>query len=126
VRSDWQRPVNVPAAVVRGCLPISGTYYFGENSGLAMRPRFLGEADDDVVSPLKRIEHTPPFLIAYGSEDFPHLVMQAETMAEALRKRDTDVQSLELAGCDHLGASLIAGEIDGPWSKPATAWINGH
>src|SRR5690606_545495 len=30
------------SANVRGCAPISGIYYFGENAGMAVRPRFLG------------------------------------------------------------------------------------
>jgi len=29
--------------VIKGCLPISGVYRFGEGSGLSVRPRFLGE-----------------------------------------------------------------------------------
>ena len=32
------------ANLVRGCLPISGVYEFGDGSGLTAHPRFLGEA----------------------------------------------------------------------------------
>src|SRR5690606_18240698 len=42
VRRDWQTGFGLPIDVVRGCLPVSGVYDFGAESGLSQRPRFLG------------------------------------------------------------------------------------
>ena len=127
VRSDWQAPRDLPADVVTGCLPISGVYTFGAGSGLSMRPRFLDEESKETsASPLAFIDKPPPFLIAYGSDDFPHLREQAREMTSALRSAGGEVESIELAGCDHLGASYMAGEADGPWVTAAAAWIRAH
>lgn len=126
VRSDWQEQYGLPTGVVRGCLPISGTYLFGENSGLSMRPRFIGDTDDVAVSPIAQIKRTPPFLIAFGSEDFPHLITQSRDMAAALAQAGGNVECLELENCDHLGASLAAGEADGVWIKHAAKWMDLH
>src|SRR5262245_34776949 len=60
--------------LVRGCLPLSGVFEFGDGSGLSVRPRFLGadEANDRLASPRFQLAPPlPPFLVAYGSKDFP-------------------------------------------------------
>ena len=123
VRNDWQAGYGLPDSVVRGCLPISGTYLFGEASGLSMRPRFIGEASDEEVSPITQIATHVPFFISFGDRDFPHLVTQSHDMAAALRGAGSEVEILELDDCDHLGASFAAGEIDGIWIKQASDWI---
>ena len=127
VSTDWHARTGVPEAAMRGCLPISGVYEFGGASGMSKRPRFLGDADSETsASPVKNIARVSPFLIAYGSDDFPHLRSQAQEMESALKRRDGDVESIELAACDHLGASYAAGETGGTWITAATAWIKAH
>lgn len=128
VRRDWQTGFGLPIDVVRGCLPVSGVYDFGAESGLSQRPRFLGPVGNETAaSPLSNIDGTPPpFLIAHGSEDFPHLMRQAERMEEALRARGGDATRIVLAGRNHFSASFAAGEPDGPWLKPALDWIQRH
>ncbi|MEX2201293.1 MAG: alpha/beta hydrolase [Dongiaceae bacterium] len=128
VRRDWQAGYDLPADIVRGCLPISGVYDFGPDSGLAQRPRFLGPADNDLpASPLFNIEgEPPPFFLAHGDCDFPHLIRQAAAMEEALRARGGDATRLVLAGRDHFSASYAGGEPDGPWVNPALVWIKSH
>ena len=68
VRRDWQRKYGLSEGVLRGCIPVSGTYLFGEKSGLSNRPRFLGPPDDmneAPASPLLNIQGIPPpFLLA--------------------------------------------------------------
>lgn len=128
VRRDWQADYDLPADIVKGCLPISGVYDFGPDSGLSQRPRFLGaEGNEIAASPIFNIEGAPPpFLIAHGSEDFPHLIRQAERMEEALRARGGDATRIVLAGRNHFSASIAAGEPDGPWVEPALDWIKQH
>jgi acetyl esterase/lipase len=129
VRSNWQTGLGLPHDVVKGCLPVSGVYRFGEGSGLSVRPRFLGpegEAVERAASPLRNIQGTPPpFLIAHGDRDFPHLMGQAEEMELALRAAGGRVERIVLPGCDHLGASLAAGEPAGPWAPRVIEWIAG-
>lgn len=130
VRRDWQAGRGLEPDVIRGCLPLSGVFDFGPQSGLTMRPRFLGPEDsgnEGPASPLSQIDgKPPPFLIAYGDDDFPHLMTQAQKMADALERAGGDVERLELPKASHLGASLAAGDPDGLWVTTASAWMRRH
>lgn len=130
VTSDWRTARGLPADVLRGCLPISGVYQFGADSGLSMRPRFLGPESaetDRQASPLAFVSSAaPPFLMAWGTKDFPHLVAQGERMASALRDAGVSAETVVLDGRDHFGASLAGGEPDGPWVPRAVDWIASH
>jgi arylformamidase len=127
VRRDWQKKLNLPGNVLKGCLPISGVYRFGETSGLSIRPRFLGPEGNGAemaASPILHIQGTPPpFFIACGESDFPHLVRQANEMADALRATGATTTFVVLPGRTHFTASLAAGEPDGPWVRGAVAFM---
>ncbi|MGB7102664.1 MAG: alpha/beta hydrolase [Xanthobacteraceae bacterium] len=116
-----------PDLRLRGCLPISGVYDFGPASGLSARPRFLGSADsgnEQPASPIANIPSAPPpFLIAHGSEDFPHLIVQAQRMENALKAAGGNVELLALPGRTHFTASYAGGEPDGPWVARAVDWM---
>ena len=96
VRDDWQEAAGVPADVIRGALPVSGVYDFTDGNGMPARPRFLGEETgiDFDASPIHTIANTPPFLMAWGDRDFPHLIVQAEKMAKALRATKSSASSI--------------------------------
>ncbi|MBS28685.1 MAG: hypothetical protein CL566_07130 [Alphaproteobacteria bacterium] len=128
VRSDWQSPLGLPDDVIKGALPVSGVFDFTEGNGMPMRPRFLGEDPDNDrdASPIHTISRTPPFYLSWGDADFPHLITQAEQMARALYNAGGDVETLVLAGCDHLGASYACGENGGVWISGLTSWLNNH
>ena len=125
VRRDWQVEQGLPINIIKGCLPISGVYRFGEGSGLSKRPRFLGDDDrnDRAASPVLLISNPAPFLIAYGEKDFPHLIVQAEEMTKALRDANGSVDFILFAGRDHFTSHLAGGEPDGPWVNRAIAFI---
>ena len=125
VRRDWQCALGLPVDIVRGCLPLSGVYDFTETSGLTNRPRFLGERGNErEASPLHNLQSPlPPFLIAHGSEDFPHLMRQAETFEGAVRAAGGAVERIVLPGRNHFRASYAGGEADGPWVRPALAFM---
>jgi len=127
VRRDWQHRFALPSDVIRGCAPVSGVYRFDAGSGLSMRPRFLGTEENEIpASPLHNIQSVPPpFLISFGSRDFPHLKIQAQEMADALGRAGGDVRMLELADRDHLGASLACGDADGQWATTVLGWLRG-
>ncbi len=128
VRDDWQDEAGMPADVIHGALPVSGVYDFTPGNGMAMRPRFLASdgADDHDASPLHTIAKTPPFFLSWGDNDFPHLIPQADQMADALRAAGADVATLTLAGCDHLQASYDCGRADGQWLPVALDWMASH
>ena len=123
-----QAQAGMPAGAIRGCFPISGVYDFMPGNGMSMRPRFLGdETNDQAASPILNIEGTPPpFLLAHGSKDFPHLITQAERMEQALRAAGGDVERAVLDDRDHFSASFAGGEPDGPWVGRALAWMAAH
>jgi acetyl esterase/lipase len=129
VSGGWREARSLPRDVLRGCLPVSGVYRFGADSGLSVRPRFLGssnEAQVDVdASPLLRIDPgaCAPFLISHGSRDFPHLVTQARQMEAALRAAGVPVQMQVLEGADHFEASVACGEHPSGWPALAAAWM---
>ena len=121
VQKHWQGDFNVPENVIQGCVPVSGVYRFGEGSGLSQRPRFLGEKGSGtatLASPVLQTNSvTPPFLMAHGDNDFPHLISQAEEMEAVLHKFGSSVERIILKDCDHLGAHLATGEANGEWIK---------
>ncbi|MGH7905451.1 MAG: alpha/beta hydrolase [Candidatus Binataceae bacterium] len=130
VKRDWQEGFGLPKDVIRGCLPISGVYDFRPGSGLSARPRFLGpesSGNDEAASPIVNIQNTPPpFLIAHGTDDFPHLSHQAELMEHALKESGCDVERIVFPGRNHFSACYAAGESDGPWAPHALEWIRRH
>jgi arylformamidase len=82
-----------------------------------MRPRFLGPdaANDLLASPIRHIDSPVPFLVAYGSKDFPHLVPQGHAFVQALHAAGGEAEELILAERTHFTASFAGGEEDGPW-----------
>lgn len=125
--SDWRQPRGLPADVVRGCLPVSGVYRFDAESGLPMRPRFLGPEGDatTAASPLLRIDAAAcaPFLLAWGSRDFPHLIVQGRQMQESLQHAGVAAEAFIFEGADHLEASLACGQGESGWPDRAAAWM---
>lgn len=126
VTDDWQASRGLPSDVVKGCLPVSGVYDFRPGNGMSGRPRFLGPegaGTEELASPIANIARTPPFFMAWGSEDFPHLRTQGDAMAAALQAKGGAVESTVLPGCDHFGASYAAGDVDGDWPRRAASWM---
>lgn len=127
LRSDWQAQRDLPADIVKGALPISGTYQFGADSGLSMRPRFLGAPElgaETAASPMTHVHGAaPPFHVSWGGRDFPHLRAQAERFAQSLAAAGVPVSTQELPDADHLGASYASAEPDGAWIRAADDFI---
>ena len=123
----WPQAQDLPAGIVKGCLPLSGVFEFGPSSGLSARPRFLGSDDSNetAASPVKAAlgPHTPPFLVAYGTRDFPHLVTQGAAFAAALRRAGATVEEIAMPDRTHFTASYAGGEKGGPWAQPALEFM---
>lgn len=131
VRRDWQQRLGLAQDAVRGCLPMSGVYTFGEGSGLSVRPRFIGSADaPDAAaiatraSPLHNIAAAPPpFLMSCGALDFPHLIPQADAMLAALHAAGGDAAVLTIPACDHFSAHVSAADPHSLWAHEALAFM---
>jgi acetyl esterase/lipase len=107
-----------------GCLPISGVYEFGEGSGMSMRPRFIGAATEHEVSPRHQLASSmAPFLVAWGTKDFPHLIPQAERFVAAVKDAGGKAQGLPMEGLTHFTASYAGGEAGGPWVPAALRFM---
>jgi arylformamidase len=130
VRRDWQDRHGLPRDVLRGCIAVSGVYFFGEGSGFEKRPRFLGPVEQKheiPASPLLNIQgKPPPFFMAWGEKDFPHLIRQAADMACALRAAGGQVETTVLPGCDHLGTWVPTGDPNSPWTAQSLAFLAAH
>jgi len=72
---------------------------------------------------MRQIERAPPFFIACGSNDFPHLIPQAAAFASALREQGGHVEHVVMPERTHFTASFAGGEADGPWVPPALAFM---
>src|SRR6185437_1682774 len=125
--NDWKTRRSLPLDVIKGCLALSGVYDFTPGSGLSMRPRFLGTTipDNEVhASPIFQIETVAtPFLVSYGSNDFPHLIVQAKKFAMVYRAKGGSVHPLELPDCDHVSILVKAARADEPWLGAADEWM---
>jgi len=127
VRRDWQDRRGLRRDVIRGCIAVSGVYLVGEGSGFKNRPRFLGPVEQKSeipASPLLNIQgRPPPFYMAWGEQDFPHLIKQAGDMATALQAAGGQVERIVLPGCDHLGTWVPTGDANSPWTAHALAFL---
>lgn len=129
-RRDWQETLGLPPDVIRGCVCISAVFDFTPGNGMQIRPRFLGPeplGNDLYASPLFQLrELPPPFLLAHGTEDFPHLIVQAKKMERVLRVMGADVQRVELPGQDHFSAAYTSVDDDSTWLPHALRWLSEH
>ena len=124
-RAGESARLGLPKGLIRGCLPLSGVFDFRPRSGLSVRPRFLGsDASNDVrASPICSIDDPSPFLVAFGSNDFPHLVPQARAFVLAVRDAGGSAHELMLPDRTHFTASFAGGEPQGPWVPAALAFM---
>lgn len=126
VSAAWRTARGVAAPA--GCLPVSGVYRFGPDSGMAQRPRFLGPVEDGraevAASPLAQLDPAActPFLVTWGEKDFVHLAAQARDFAAALQAAGVPVATDVLPGCNHFDASVAAGDREG-WAARAARWM---
>ena len=134
VTSAWRAARGLAVDVLAGCLPVSGVYRFGPDSGMAQRPRFLGPVEDGqaevAASPLAQLVRPesaaacPPFLVTWGEKDFPHLAVQGRQFTAALQAAGVPVATDVLPGCDHFEASITAGQSEGGWPARAARWMH--
>lgn len=127
VTRDWQARHGLSRDVIKGCLPISGVYDLMEAAYSGdWPPPCLKEGDDGrEKSPQHRLAETPPpFLVAWGSDDYDFLIPQAKTFSASLADAGCSVETIELAGKTHFSVLGEGAEPGGEWSARAAAWIS--
>ena len=128
LKTGWRDALSLPNDVVKGCLPVSGYYDFGPESGFTRRQAFLGppEHKGERFASASRYVHpqAPPFLLTLGSEDLPQARQQAGALGRSLRKAGATAEELVLAGQDHWSSALAIAEENGPWLA-AASWLMG-
>ena len=118
---------NLPADVIKGCLPVSGV--FDVTDAPPERQEALLSSPDDAVeaSPLHNTAgNTVPFFLEIGEDDFPNLRAQHAAMVGKLREAGGPVEEMERMGHNHFAISLDHGDPDSPWSTKARAWLRGQ
>lgn len=126
VTRDWQAREGISRDVIKGCLPISGVYDLTEEGyqGEGRPPCIQDGGDGRAESPLHRLQETPPpFLITWGSDDYPFLIPQAKTFAAAVGDAGGEAETLELTGKTHFTVQIEGAAGEGAWTKSALAWI---
>ncbi|HKY82170.1 MAG TPA: alpha/beta hydrolase [Sphingobium sp.] len=127
VTNGWRADRGLRTDLLDGVVSVSGTYRFGEGSGLSMRPRFLGAdpANDRRASPLYQLstDSRTSFFLSYGSNDFPHLITQAEEMQEALAAASVPVQTEIIEGRNHFDANIVCKDPNDPWVTAVVTWM---
>jgi acetyl esterase/lipase len=121
---------KLAGARIRACLPISGTFdmrfanvFAGSMEERIQRNLFASPADAEDASPILAVDAgTPPFLIAWGDQDFPRIKDQGSRLACRLGEAGVRHEVLVLPG-DHFAASAYCVELGAPWLAAAARWI---
>jgi len=129
VTGDWQARHGLARNVIKGCLPISGVYDVSSEADYAdWPPPCLAEGDDGrEKSPQHRLAgNLPPFLVSWGSDDYPFLIPQGKAFAASLAVAGADVDTLEMSGKTHFSVLGEGAAPGGEWSDLAISWIGDH
>jgi len=131
LRHDRLAARGLPKTVIKGCLPISGSFDLRaagsapDGSQARTRELFLSNPEDSgEASPILHLaRQSPPFLLTYGSNDFPRLIKQAEEMVYQMRQQTIASIVLKIQGADHFQVSELCRHVDGEWNLAARNWI---
>jgi arylformamidase len=124
LRRDALERAKLPLDIVKGCFPVSSQLNLVfENpepgTGEArIYDKFLeNKADAVAASPLHQLGYRPemPFLLTYGTDDFPRIITANDQMFSALKAFNADAELLVLNGFDHFDTQLGLRDKNNPW-----------
>ena len=128
LKTGWRDALSLPNDVIKGCLPVSGFYDFGPESGFNRRPVFLGPPEhkgEKFASALRYVHpKSPPFLVAVGEQDLPQVRQQSSALVRGLKQQGVVAEELVMAGQDHWSSGFAIAEENGPWLA-AASWLMG-
>jgi acetyl esterase/lipase len=126
VDRSWMEDMGVPAAALRGIVPVSGPYDLrvsgrpGEANAYAPTPELQNEA-----SPLLHInDAAPAALVALGSVE-ERFMQSSRQLVEKLDERGVNAELLVLEGEDHKDTVLSLADADSPLFQMTLAMIAG-
>lgn len=128
---EAQRAAGVERTAIRGFLGVSGSYDIRKRDAVAGSPErriydvLLNQASDDAsASPITHVRSdSPPCFVAWGTRDFPRLVVQAKAFVSSLDAAGVRHEMLEIAGADHFEANEACGDGSGAWAQIARRWL---
>lgn len=129
-----QAAQGLPDGAIKACLAISGSYDMRNrsappgSSGRRIYDMVLAREEDDAdASPIAFVRSgLPPFFLAWGENDFPHLREQGKAMAAALSQAGGRVVTMQIPGVDHFGANEVCGDARSEWVAQARQWLAGN
>ena len=128
LKTGWRDALSLPNDVIKGCLPVSGFYDFGAESGFSRRPLFLGAPEhkgERFASAVRYIHpQSPPFLVASAEQDLPQVRQHSSALVRGLKQQGAVAEELVMAGQDHWSTGFAIAEENGPWLA-AVNWLMG-
>ena len=133
LRRDLLQTAGIPPYAIRACFPVSARFNLVNinpepgTSEHRINTLLLAKLSDaPAASPVRFVDgNQVPFLLTYGTRDFPNIIRSNREMAEALRDSGSRVEELVLPG-DHFDTALDTRHAQNPWTKKVRAWMNGQ
>jgi len=127
-----QRAAGLGPKAIRGFLGVSGSYDIRKRDAAPGSPErriydllLNRESEDDAASPITHVgADSPPCFVAWGSRDFPRLVVQAKAFAAALAVAGVRHETMEIAGADHFEANEVFGDAGSRSTQNAMRWLS--
>jgi len=133
LRRDLLRTADISPDVIRACFPVSARFnmVFADpepgTSEYRINTLLLASTGDAIAaSPLNHIEgNRVPFLLTYGTRDFPSIISSNKEMNASMRAQGSKVEELVLNDYDHFDTALSTGVSGNPWAKKVRTWMLG-
>ncbi|HEX7450150.1 MAG TPA: alpha/beta hydrolase [Pirellulales bacterium] len=122
---SYLKAVGCSLSDVRGAMPMSGVYSVPEK----LFTKVFGEdaAVRDGASPRRHVRSgCPPFLIVYGSKDYPSCDRASEDFAKALREQNVAAETLKVDGRNHINLITRASDANDPCGQALVDFVLKH
>ena len=124
VDTSWLAKRKLPEDIIRGCVPMSGTYNLEKRSGDYVPANLKREA-----SPMANLtKPVPRWIISVGSAENsrpPILPADSEAFGARLREKGVKADVLVLEALDHSQTALALNDAQSPIVKAMLAMISG-
>ena len=131
LRPDYLVARGLPSDVITACFPVSAplNLHLDDVEPGGRRERLIKlflerDEDDRDASPIDHVTgNTTPFLLAYGSDDLPELIVHNKRMIELLSEQPCVFEHHEFAGFTHFDTSQRCRDPDFEWVGKVREWM---